>query len=103
MTNSESTLAQVSGQDVDRDESTKVTDVAVIIDRRPAGVHANFVIRNGMELFYLAGKCVVEMKGHSRKGTLILGVREKTGKCLTEKRRAHSPAIPETQWCVYGV
>ena len=60
-----SALAQKSAQKVDRNECPKVANVAVIVDRRPARIHANLVIFERPELFHLARECVVKMKRHS--------------------------------------
>ena len=40
-----SAKAQIAGQQIDRDEGSKVADVAVVVDGWSAGVHADFVVR----------------------------------------------------------
>ena len=52
--------AQVAAQDVREDVGTKVTDVAVIPDSRPAEVHPHLAFCERAKLFKLAGKCVVK-------------------------------------------
>ena len=56
-----STLPQEPAQEVDRDERAKVADVAVIVDGRSAGIHADFAIVQGMELLDSRGHSVVKL------------------------------------------
>ena len=60
----ESALPQETAQKVDRNEGAEVADVAVVVDRGPAGIHANFIVLQRLELFDFAGQRVVEAQGH---------------------------------------
>ena len=60
----EPALQQEAAQNVHRDKGPEVADVAVVIDRGPAGVHPHFVILQGMEFFDLAGQRVVKAQCH---------------------------------------
>ena len=46
-----STLAEDTAEKIDGDECAEVADVSVVVNGGSAGVHANFVIAKGMELF----------------------------------------------------
>src|ERR1700730_1377706 len=65
VTNPESTLPQKTAQDVDRDEGAEVADVSVVVDGRPAGVHADFVTAEREQFLNPRGHGVVETKRHS--------------------------------------
>src|SRR5258708_300020 len=65
VTNPVSTLPQKTAQNVDCDEGTEVADMSVVVHRRPAGVHADFVIAEWVEFLNLRGHGVVETKRHS--------------------------------------
>ncbi len=61
----ESTQLQEAPQNILEDEGAVITDVRIAVDRRPAGVHADFarLLRN--KGFNLSGQCVVELNfGH---------------------------------------
>ena len=58
-------LAQKAPQDIHRNKSAEVTDVAVIVNRWAASVHADGIVRGGRELFHLAGKRVVKTQGQT--------------------------------------
>ena len=60
----EPALPQKAAQNVHRDEGPEVADVAVVVDRGPAGVHPHFIILQGMEFFDLAGQRVVQAQCH---------------------------------------
>ena len=53
-----SALAQVAAQNVHGHEGAEVADVAVVVDGRSAGVHADLVVHERPEFFNFAGKCV---------------------------------------------
>ena len=53
-----------AAQHVDLQKSTKIADVAVIVDRRPAGVHAQGVAVRGDEFIHLSRKGIEETEGH---------------------------------------
>jgi hypothetical protein len=55
-----STLAEKAVKKIDSDKCTKITDVSVIVDGRPAGIHPDAISVDGMEVFNLAGKSVIE-------------------------------------------
>ena len=55
----EPALQQEAAQNIDGNKGAEVADVAVVIDRGPAGIHANFVALQGMKLFDFAGQRVV--------------------------------------------
>src|SRR5438132_66237 len=48
-------------QDILKDERPIVADVRVVVDRRPAGIHAHFARFLGHELLDLAGQRVVQL------------------------------------------
>ena len=56
----EAALAQKTTQDIDCDKRTEVADMAVVIDGRAAGIHANGIVRGRGKLFHFAGERVVE-------------------------------------------
>ena len=58
----EAALAQEAPQDIHGDKGAEVADVAVVVDRGAAGVHANVIVRGRSEFFHLAGKRVVKAK-----------------------------------------
>ena len=59
-----SALAKKALQKIDRDERAKVADMPIVIHRRPAGVHADFVVHERMEFFNPRGHGVVKTKRH---------------------------------------
>ena len=60
-----STLAKEALEKVHSNEGAEVADVAVIVDGGAAGIHADFVVDQGVELLDLAGERVVKAQGHS--------------------------------------
>jgi hypothetical protein len=48
-----SALPQEAGEEIDGDEGAEVADVALVVDGGPAGIHADFVVAQGMEFFDL--------------------------------------------------
>ena len=52
----ESALPQKTPQHIHKDECPKITDVAVVVNRRAAGVHANEVVLQRLEVLDAAGK-----------------------------------------------
>ena len=60
-----SALVKKAAQDVDSNKGTEIADVAVVIDRGAASVHADLVIFKGMKLFDFAGERVVKTKRHA--------------------------------------
>ena len=76
MVNFVSALAQESAEEIDGDEGAEIADMAVVVNRRSAGVHADFVVAQRTELLDLRRHRVVQAKGHRmrRKSELkILG------------------------------
>ena len=61
----EAALLEEAPQGVDDDEGAEVADVAVVVDRGPAGIHADQVIFQGMKLFDLAGQSIEKLKRHA--------------------------------------
>src|SRR5208282_44930 len=59
-----STLAQKAIEKIDGDECTEIADVAVVINGRPAGIHADAVAVDRMEVFDLPGESVIEAQWH---------------------------------------
>ncbi len=59
-----STLPQEAVKKIDGDECAEVADVAVVVNGGPAGIHADSVVIDRMEVFDLAGKRVIETDGH---------------------------------------
>src|SRR5205085_5233825 len=58
-----SALAQKAAQDVNGHEAAKIADVAVIIDSKAAGIHADRVVHGRRKLFRLVRKRGVETEG----------------------------------------
>ncbi len=65
-------LFEEAAQGVDHDEGAEVADVAVVVDRRPAGVHADQVVVQGMKLLDLRGQSIKKLKSHA---VCLIGVR----------------------------
>ena len=61
-----SALPQESPQNIDGNEGTEVANVSVVVDRRPAGVHADFVVAKRAEFLNLRGHSVKKTKRHKR-------------------------------------
>ena len=59
-----SALAQKAIEKIDGDKCAEIADVAVVIDGRSAGVHADAVAVEWMEFFDLPGKSVIEAQCH---------------------------------------
>jgi len=59
-----SALAQKAIKKIDGDECAEIADVAVVIDGRPAGIHADAIVVERMEIFDLSGESVIEAKCH---------------------------------------
>ena len=57
-------LREESLQQVDRDERSEITNVAVVVDGGATGVHANFISLEWVKLFHLGGHGVKQTKGH---------------------------------------
>ena len=57
-------LLQEAPQRVDHDEGAEVADVAVVIHRGTAGVHADQVVFQWMKLLDLAGQGIEKLKRH---------------------------------------
>ena len=58
-------LAQEAPQDILGNKGAEVADVAVIVNRWAAGIHADGIVRFRRKLFYLARKRVVKMQGQT--------------------------------------
>ena len=58
-----SALQQEAAQHIDRDEGAEVADMAVVVNREPAGIHADEVVLRG-EFLDFAGERVIELKRH---------------------------------------
>ncbi len=61
-----SALAKIAAQKIHGDEGAEVADVAVVVDRGPAGVHADLARHERPEFFNFAGKCIEQAQGHKR-------------------------------------
>ena len=61
-----STLPQEAAQQIDGDKGAEVADVAVVVDRGSAGVHADFVVASGRNSSIVRGKSVEKTKGHGK-------------------------------------
>ena len=76
-------LLQKALQQIDGDECPEVADVAVVVDRGPTGIHANFVRLDRAKLLHPGRHGVKEAQGHSlgerQEELFILGVRQKRG------------------------
>ena len=59
-------VVEIPAQQVFEHERAQVADVGVVVDRGPAGVHADPGGIEGGELLFRAGEAVVELKGHGR-------------------------------------
>src|SRR5206468_202540 len=59
-------LQQEASQDVHGNKGAEVSNMAVVVDRGTAGIHADGVVLGGGELFHLAGKRVVEAQGQTK-------------------------------------
>ncbi len=59
-----SALAKEAIEKIDGDKGAEVADVAVVVDGRAAGIHANAVIVERMEVFDLSRKSVIEAQCH---------------------------------------
>ncbi len=59
-----SALAQKAIEKIDGDECAEIADVAVVVDGRSAGIHADAVAVERMEIFDLPGKSVIETQCH---------------------------------------
>ena len=57
-------LLQETPQGVDHDECAEIADVPVVVNRRPASVHADQVVFQRVELFDLAGQGIEKLKRH---------------------------------------
>ena len=60
----EAALLQKAAQRVDDDEGAEVADVAVVVHRGTAGVHADQVVFQRVELLDFAGQGVEKLKRH---------------------------------------
>ena len=57
-------LEKKAVEKIDGDECAEIADVAVVVDGGSAGVHADVVVVDGVEVFDLGGERVVETNGH---------------------------------------
>ena len=73
-------------QQVDESEGAEIADVGEVVDRGPAGVHADGVVARRRELFHLLGQRVVEAQRHKYRGIFIVPPAE--------------PHASGTWWCV---
>ena len=67
-----SALAKVAAQNINRNEGTEIANVAVVVNRRPASVHADFVVHQRPEFLNFSRECVEQAKWHGVKRTFIL-------------------------------
>jgi hypothetical protein len=58
-----SALVEEAAQHIDGYEGAEIADVPVVVNRRPAGIHANRVVPGRQKFFDLAGERVVEVEG----------------------------------------
>ena len=70
----ESALPQKTAQDVERYKRPEVADVAVVVHRRPAGIHAHFLVVQRCEFLQLAGERVKDFQRHGRDKATIVNV-----------------------------
>src|SRR6266446_5093866 len=59
-----STLLEEAIKQVHRNKRPEVSDVAIVVDRRPTGVHAHLFVLQRLELFDFCGECVVKVQCH---------------------------------------
>ena len=62
-------LPQEAAQQFDDDEGAEVADVAVVVNRGPAGVHADGVVFQRVELLDFGGQSIEELKRHKFAGS----------------------------------
>ena len=83
-----SALAQESPQDVHGNKGAKVADMAVIVHRGAAGIHADGIVRFRLELFHLAGKRVVKAQGQN-----VIVAKERRATSATRQEKPQSCKI----------
>ena len=71
----EAARREPAAQDVLKSEGPQVADVDVVVDRRPAGVHAHHVAVQRGEGLHFLGEGVVETQGHSETIPSIVAAR----------------------------
>ena len=57
-------LPQKTVEQVDCNKRPEVSDVTIVVNRRPARIHADPVGLQRLEFFNLCGECVVEAQSH---------------------------------------
>ena len=57
-------LAEKAVEQIDGDEGAEIADVAVVVNGGPAGIHADAVVIDGVEVFDFAGESIEETNGH---------------------------------------
>ena len=57
-----SALAEESTQDIYCYKCAEISDVAVVINRRPARIHADLIVLKRLELLDPSGKCIEQAK-----------------------------------------
>ena len=67
--------AQKAPQNVDLQKSAEVADVAVVVDRRPAGVHAQCLAVGGLERIQLSREGVEKAEGHRERNSYMVLLR----------------------------
>jgi len=88
------TLTKKSPQKIDRNKGSEISNMSVVVDRRSAGIHANFGVAQWAELLDLRRHCVEETKGHVefecetnlRDELMILGVAGNTGQIVGSRK-----------------
>jgi hypothetical protein len=88
-----------AAEDVYLQESTEVADVAVVIDGRPAGVHAQNLAVHGKDFVDLAGKGIKEAERHGFLVELVWMKSVVTGPfdCSKTKGRGQGSGIREQE------
>ena len=52
-------IAKISGDDIKNHHDAGMADMAIIIDRHPANIHADFARYTRLERFFLTRECVI--------------------------------------------
>ena len=75
----EPAVPQKAAQNVHCQEGAEVADVPIVVDGRPARVHANFLVFERLKFLDLPRQRVIDTQSHSWAKPVILGVGKKMG------------------------
>ena len=59
-----SALPQKAIEQIDRNKRAEISDVSVVVNRRPAGIHSDLVPCHRPKFFDFSGECVVKTQCH---------------------------------------